>query len=126
MSEDVGVEQVGLVEEEDGVDAGLCELMNLRGDRVEDGRGGGLGGEAEGDAQLPIEIAAAEGGVVAVGEAEALPGEALAQSAQDAGLADAGLAREEHGVTGFDGVDEVGDERLLRRREPEIGVGDLL
>ena len=95
MVERVLVEQVGLVEEEDGVDALAAELLDVGGDGVEDGGRGGRRREAEGEAELAVEVAAAEGGVVAVGEAEALLGEAVAQRAQHAGLADAGLAGEQ-------------------------------
>ena len=72
VAEDVGVEQVRFVEEEDWVDAGGGELVDLGGDGVEDGGGGGLGREPERGADLTVEVAAAEGGVVAVGQAEAL------------------------------------------------------
>jgi hypothetical protein len=49
--EGVGVEEVGLVEEEDGVDALLAELLDVRADGVEDGRGGGGGAESEREAR---------------------------------------------------------------------------
>ncbi len=61
-------------------------------DGVEDGGRGRRRGEPQGDAELAIEVAAAEGDVVAVGQAEAGVREAMPQGAQHAGLADAGLA----------------------------------
>ena len=72
VAEDVGVEQVRLVDEQDRVDASGGELVDLGGDGVEDGGGGGLGREPERGADLPVEVAATERGVVAVGQPEAL------------------------------------------------------
>src|ERR1700760_1047590 len=68
MIEGIGVEQVGLVEEEDGVKALLAELLDVRADRVEDRCGGGRGAEPPGEAELAVEVALAERGVMAVGE----------------------------------------------------------
>nr|WP_323379136.1 hypothetical protein [Pyxidicoccus xibeiensis] len=71
MVEHVLVEQVRLVEEEDGVDALATEVLHVAGHGVEDrGRGGGRR-EPEGKTQLAVEVAAAQRGVVTVGEAEA-------------------------------------------------------
>jgi len=44
------------------------------------------------DAELAIEVAATERGIVAVGQAETCRGDPVAQRAQDAGLAHARLA----------------------------------
>jgi hypothetical protein len=87
VPEHLRVEKVGLVDEEDRVDALAAEVLDVGGDGVEDAGGGGLGVEAEGEAELAVEVAAAERGVVAVGESVAGLGEALAERAQDAGLA---------------------------------------
>jgi hypothetical protein len=65
MVERVLVKQVRLVEEEDRVDALAAEVLDVVADGVEDGRRGGGRGQAEGVAELAIEVAAAEGGVVA-------------------------------------------------------------
>ena len=92
--EGVGVQEVGLVEEEDGVDAVLAELLDVGADGVEDGRRGGGGGEAQGEAELAVEVALAERRVVAVGEAEFGGGQAVAHGAQDARLAEARFADE--------------------------------
>ena len=73
-----------------------AELLDVGADGVEDGGGGAAGDEAEGEAELAVEVAPAERGVVAVGETEAVLGQAMAQGAQHAGLADAGLADEQH------------------------------
>jgi len=126
VAEHVGVEQVRLVEEEDGVDAAGGELMHVRGDSVEHGGRGGLRLQPERQAQLPVEVAAAERRVVAVRQAEALLGEAMAQGAQDARLADARLAGDQDGLARLEGVDDVGDDGLFRGGEPELGVGYLL
>jgi hypothetical protein len=74
VGEHLLVEEVRLVDEEDRVHALLGELLDVGGDAVEDRRGGGVRGEAQGEAELAVEVAAAERGVVAVGEPEARGG----------------------------------------------------
>ena len=102
--ERVLVEELSLVEQEDGMNAIVAEVSHVGGDRMEDaGRGGG-GREAEGDAELAIEIAATEGGVVAVGEAKTSVRQSLAQSAQHARLADARIADEDGRRASLDDV----------------------
>jgi hypothetical protein len=71
MVERVLVEEVRLVEEKDGMDAVLGQLLDVGRDRVEDCRRRGRGREPERDAELAVEVAPAERGVVAVGQAEA-------------------------------------------------------
>ena len=93
--ERVLVKEVRLVEEEDGVEALAAEIFDVGADGEEDGRGGGGRREAEGEAELAIEVAAAERGVMAVGETEAGLRQAMAEGAQHARLADAGLAGED-------------------------------
>ena len=63
---------------------------------------------------------------MAIGKAEASLRQAMAQSTQHAGLAGARLAREDHGGVLVDGFLQLGHDRLFRRRQPEISVGDLL
>jgi hypothetical protein len=60
MIERVGLEQVRLVEEEDGVDALLTELLDVSAEREKDGGRGRRRAEAERDAELPIEVALAD------------------------------------------------------------------
>lgn len=117
--EHVLVEQVRLVEQEDGVALLGGELLDVARDLVEDG-GGGLRVEAEGEADVPVEVASAERGVVAVGQAEAGLGEAASQGPQHARFADAGLAGEEHRLARGERLDELVDDRGLRRRQPEV------
>ena len=124
--EGVLVQEVGLVEEEHGVDALFGALLDMTRDGVEQAACGGRGRELEGRAELAIEVAAAEGGVVTVGEAEAGGGDAVAQRAQDAGLADARLTDEDDAGVLVERVEELVDDGGLGRREPELGVGDLL
>jgi hypothetical protein len=124
--EHVLVEQVGLVEEKDGVHALSAEIFDVRGDGEEDGGSGGGRGQAEGETELSVEIAAAEGGIVAVGEAEARLGKPVPQGAQHARLAGAGLSGEQDGGVLVDGFLELVHDGLRRRREPQVGVGDLL
>ena len=95
-------------------------------DRVEDGGRRRGGGQAESLAELAIEVAPAEGGVVAVGQPEAGLRQAMAHGAQHARLADAGLADEEHLGVLLHGLAHLVDDILLGGREPEVAVGDLL
>ena len=96
--EHVLVKQVGLVDEQHGMHLLGTELLDMGADGEEDGRSRGARREAESEADVAIEVASAERDVVAVGEAEAILGEAVPQRAQHTRLADAGLA-DEHGVT---------------------------
>ena len=67
----------------------------MTGRRVEEAPGGRLRARAQGEAELAVEVAAAERGIMAVGEPKAAAWEAMPQSAQHARLADAGLADED-------------------------------
>src|SRR5882724_5297179 len=96
MIEGVLMQEMRLVEEKDGVGPFAAEVLHVSGDGVEDGGGRGRGGKPEGEAELAVEIASCEGGVVAVGETQALLRKAGSQRPQDTGLADSGLAREQH------------------------------
>jgi hypothetical protein len=124
--EGVLVQEVGVVEEEDGMDPLAGELLDVGRHGVEEVAGGGGRREAEREAELAVEVAAAEGGVVRVGQAVAGGGDAVAERAQDTGLADAGFTDEHHrGALGERGEEAVGDG-LLGGGQPEVGVGDLL
>ena len=68
--EHVLVEQVGFVEEEDGVDASGAELVDVLADLVEARRRRGTRAQAQRQAELAIEVATSERSVVAVGETE--------------------------------------------------------
>ena len=50
----------------------------------------------------------------------------MAQGAQDAGLADAGLAGEQRACAGVHRLGQIVDESELGGRQPELGVGDVL
>jgi hypothetical protein len=91
------VEQVGLVDEQHGMDLLGAELFDVGADSEEDGRRRGARRETEGETDVPVEVAPTERDVVAVGQEETVLRQPMAQSAQDARLADAGLAGE-HGV----------------------------
>ena len=91
MVEDVLMKQMDLVEEEDGVHPTVAELGDVMVDRVEDSGGGRLGTEAESKAELPVEIAPTQCGIVTVGQPKTIGGKAMADGAKDTGLADPGL-----------------------------------
>ncbi len=84
MVEGVLMKQVRLVEEKDGVESLFGKVLDLDGDGVEDGGGGGTGLQPEGQTELAIEVVPAEGGVTAVGEPESIGGKRMPQSAQHA------------------------------------------
>ena len=60
----------------------LAELFDVFGDGVEHASGGGRRRQAEGETELPVEVAATEGGVVAVGEPEGVGWQGVAKRAQ--------------------------------------------
>ena len=64
MVEGVLVQEVGFFEEEDRMDSLAGELLDVGRHGVEEVAGGGDGREAEGEAELAVEVAAPEGGVV--------------------------------------------------------------
>lgn len=68
MGERVLVEQVRLIEQEDRVLPRFPSIRDVHAHGVEEGYGGGRGRQAQGGAELAVEVAAPEGGVVAVGE----------------------------------------------------------
>ena len=82
MVEDLLVKEVGLVEEEDRVESLLTELFDVSGDGIEDGRGGGRRRQVQRKTELPVEVAAAQRGVLTVGEAEAGRWKAVTQRPQ--------------------------------------------
>ena len=76
-------------------------------------------------AELAVEVAAAEGGVVAVGEPITGFGQPVAHGAQDAGLADALLSDEDGD---FDGLGDGGEQGLggglTRGGQPQVAVAE--
>ena len=126
MRHHVGVQQVSLVEEEDGVHLVAPEFLHVGLDGEEQVGRRGRRVQAERVAEVAVEVAAPEGGVAAVGEPKAGLGEVTAKGAQDARLADAGLAEQEHALPLGEGLLDVGDECGLALGEPEVGVVDLL
>ncbi len=81
MIEHILVEEVGLVDEEHGVHTLAAEVGDVGADRVEDRGRGGLGREPKRKAHVAVEVASTERDVVAVGQAKAGLGEAMAQRA---------------------------------------------
>ena len=71
MVESVLVQEVGFVEEKDRVDALARQLLDVGRHGVEEVAGGGRGREAECEAELAVEVATTERGVVRVGQSVA-------------------------------------------------------
>src|SRR5581483_10249688 len=123
MVESVLVKQVGLVEQEGGMDALGSAVLDVAAELVEQAAGGDRRRrQAEREAELAIEVAAAEGGVVAIGEAEAGGGDAMPERAQDTGLADARLTDEDDGGALVERLEQGVDDDLLGGWQPEVGV----
>src|SRR5450432_584943 len=83
-------------------------------------------GQSEGQAKLPVEVAPTEGDVVAIGQAESLFWKRMPKRSKHARLADAWLADEGDILAGLGGVHEVIEQRTFARRQPQVGVVDLL
>src|SRR4029077_12828569 len=126
MVERVLMQQMRLVDEKDGQQALLTELLDMGVDGPENVTGVVTVRQSEGEAQLPIEVAPTEGDVMAVGEAEPLLGKRVAQSPQHASLARSGLADERHVVARLGGVDQIIEQGPFARGQPQVGVVDLL
>src|ERR1700760_3789676 len=123
MVEGVLVKQVRLVEQERGMDALGGAVCDVAAELVEQAAGGDRGGrQAECETELAIEVAAAEGGIVAIGETEAGGGDAMPERAQDAGLADAGLTDEDDGGALVERLEQGVDDALFGGWQPEVRV----
>ena len=96
MVEHVLVKQVGFIQEEDWVKSLVAQLFNVGGDAEEYGGGGGRRFQTQGDAELSVEISAAQGGVVAVREAKALSRQVVAQRTKQTGFAYAWFSDEDN------------------------------
>jgi hypothetical protein len=84
------LEQVGIVEDEDGMPAILGgQLLDVLGNGTEQHRGRGRRGQAKAPAALAVEIRAPQGGVVEVVDLEATWVELGREPAHQTALADA-------------------------------------
>src|SRR5690349_14265522 len=94
-------------------------------DREEDIAGGGAVGDTQGVAEVAIEVAPAEGDVMAIGEADGLVTEGVAGGTGYAGLSRAGFTGDDGVLPLLDALDEVTDDALFAGRQPELVVVDL-
>jgi hypothetical protein len=108
------------------VDALGGAVLDVTAQRVEQAAGGRRGRQAEGMAELAVEVAATERGIVAIRESEAGGGDAVAKRAQDAGLADARLADEHDRGALVERFEQRIDDDLLGGWQPEVAVEDFL
>jgi hypothetical protein len=111
--ERVLVEEVRFVEEKHGIDTLPPEFLDMGSDAMEDRGRGGVGSQADGQAELAVEVPPTEGGVVTIGQSHVGLVEAGAQGAQDAGLAHAGLSHQQDLGLLSEGLLEVIDQSLL-------------
>ena len=115
-----------LVEEEDGVQFVAVQVMHVRLYGEEEVGGRGRRGEPEGVAEEAIEVASAEAGVAAVGEAKAALQEPVAQGTSDTRLTDTGVAEHQDALSLLERLFDLVDEYGLGLRQPERLVFDLL
>ncbi len=108
------------------MDALLGTLLDVAADRVEQAAGGRRRSEAERDAELAVEVAATERGIVVVGESKPGGWDAVAKRTKDTGLADARLTDEDNGSMLGKRIEERVDDDLLGGRQPQFPVGNLL
>ena len=113
-------------DEEDREDALTGQSLDVPSDGEEDITRGGAVGDAEGEAEVAVEIASSEGDVVAVGEADGMALEGVADGAGHAGLAGAGLTGDDGVLALLDALDEIAHEALFAGRQPELVVVDVL
>src|ERR1044071_7746994 len=125
MVEGVLVQQVGLVEEEHGMDTLGGAVLDVTAERVEQAARGGHCRQTQRMAELAVEVAATERGIVAGRESKAGAGYAMAKRAQDAGLPDAGLADEHDRGALVERLEQRVDDGLLGGREPQLARGHL-
>lgn len=95
MFEDILMKQVCFVDEKHRMDFVAAKLVDVSTDRVEDRRCGGRRRQIERKADVTVEVAASEGGVVTVGQSKPVFWKTMSQCAQDTGLADSRLSREQ-------------------------------
>src|SRR5215213_10217807 len=97
-----------LIEEKDRVNLVSAEIVPVRLDREEQVGCGGGGVQAEGVAEIAVEVAAAERGVAAVRQTEAGLRQLVAKRPKDARLADAGLAHQQDALSVCERILDVG------------------
>ncbi len=95
-------------------------------DGEEEISGGGRLREAEGEAEMAIEVSSPDGRILAIDESEVGGSEGVTEGAEHACLADTWLAGEQSAGARVHGFGEVLDERELRRGQPELGVCNVL
>jgi hypothetical protein len=106
------LEQVCFVEEESWMDFVCADVLDMVCNGIEDGGGSGFRIESKSKAELPIEVAPTEGGVVAVRQSKPRFGKSLADGPQHARLSDAGLTCQQDVAVLFAGVDDGVDDPL--------------
>jgi len=122
MLQDREGEEMGLVQDQDGVDLlARGHLLDMGLDSPEEGGCRGLGFEAEGGGELAVEIPAADLGVVDVGHPETAGIECSFQGAQEEGLSGAGISGEDGRGPALHGGLEGRQVFLCRRGEEEVG-----
>jgi hypothetical protein len=118
---------VSLVDEQHGERALTGEVFDVFTEGEEDVARARAVRNIERVAHVTVEVAMAEGDVVAIRQSERLVRtERVSQRAQNARLSDAWLARDNSVFALVDTGDELVDEAAFAFRQPELGVIDFL
>src|SRR5690606_11522080 len=124
--EDLGAQQLRLVEEKHGMDLLAAELLHVVRELPEHRCGGRLRFDGQCSADVPIEVAETERRIVAIGEPETRCGKMTTKRAEQTRLPDAGLSDDDGVLVFVYGFDEGFEDIFARRREPEVTVVDVL
>ena len=127
FGEDLGAQEVGLVDEQDGMDVGgVVEGEDVLLDIAEHGGAAIVGLQAEDDRQVGVELDGADGRMAQVEGAVESGGQTLLQEAQQAALAGAGLAGDGADAAGVDQQLSGGEVAFDGGQQVELVDRDLL
>ena len=127
LGEDLGAQEVRLVDQQDGMDVGgVVEVQDVLLDVAEHGGAAIVGLQAEQDRQVGVELDGANRGVAQVEGAVEAGGEAVLQEAQQAALAGAGLAGDGADAAGVDEQLSGGEVAFDGGQQVELRDRDLL
>ena len=122
FGEDLGAQEVCLVDEQDGMDVGgVVQVQDVLLDVAEHGGAAIVGLQAEQNRQVGVELDGADRGVAHVEGAVEAGGQAVLQETQQAALAGAGLAGDGADAAGVD--QQLSGGEVCVRRTAAGGVG---
>ena len=126
MFKHVLMQQMRFVDEQHGMHLVVAERVHVRVDRIDDSGRRRRRREAEREADVAVEVPTSERHVVAIRESESVLRKSMSERAQDARLADSGLADEDRMTALATRLDEAVDRAGTRGGDPQVSVTDLL